>query len=40
MNLHIDVSECETMEAYRAEVKKQIKERKERDGRAKKKIRH
>lgn len=31
-----DVSECETMEAYRAEVKKQIKERKERDGRAKK----
>ena len=31
-----DVSECETMDAYRAEVKKNIKERKERTGKEKK----
>ena len=31
-----EVSECETMDAYRAEVKKNIKERKERTGREKK----
>ena len=30
-----DVSECETLEAYRAEVKKNIKERKEREGKEK-----
>lgn len=31
-----EVSECETMDAYRAEVKKNIKERKERNGKEKK----
>ena len=31
-----EVSECETMEAYRAEVKQKIKERKESEGKAKK----
>ena len=31
-----EVSECETMDAYRAEVKKNIKERKERTGKEKK----
>lgn len=31
-----EVSECETMEAYRAEIKKNIKERKEREGNEKK----
>lgn len=30
-----DVSECETLDAYKAEVKKKIKERKERDGKEK-----
>ena len=34
-----DVSECETLEAYRAEVKKNIKERKEREGKEREKIR-
>ncbi|MBC5687485.1 trigger factor [Mediterraneibacter sp. NSJ-55] len=31
-----DVSECETLDAYKAEVKKKIKERKEREGKEKK----